>query len=100
MGWWRIVFLVGLRIWGCAGSQGQRMSRIFGIFPGEAHLQDFWGPVGLAFDATLDFEAHYKTANQEEVEAALSEILEAVGDHPESALVVGPMRYGEASYAS
>ena len=30
----------------------------------------------------------------------MNEILEAVGDHPESALVVGPMRYGEEYYAA
>ena len=77
-----------------------RLSRIFGLFPKEESIQDFWGPVRLAFEATFDYEASYQAESDDEVGEALDAILAAVGDEPEAAVVVGPHRHGEAHYAS
>ena len=76
-----------------------RLSRIFGLFPKEESIQDFWGPVRLAFEATFDYEASYQAESDDEVGEALDAILAAVGDEPEAAVVVGPHRHGEAHYA-
>ncbi|KAH8047431.1 GABA-A receptor [Aureococcus anophagefferens] len=77
-----------------------RLSRIFGLFPKEESIQDFWGPVRLAFEATFDYEASYQAESDDEVGEALDAILAAVGDEPEAAVVVGPHRHGAAHYAS
>ena len=44
-----------------------RLSRIFGLFPKEESIQDFWGPVRLAFEATFDYEASYQAESDDEV---------------------------------
>ena len=75
------------------------LSRIFGIFPGEESLQDFWGPVRAGFEATLPSEDVWGAANEEEVASAIAEILDRTADAPHEVLIVGPMRYGEAHYA-
>ena len=81
-------------------SRCARLSRIYGIFPGEDYLQDFWGPVRLGFEGSIDYEASYLAASDDDVGRLIGGIMNAtapgrMGD----VLVVGPMRHGEAHYA-
>ena len=57
-----------------------RLSRIFGLFPREPHIQDFWGPVSDGFKATFEYEAYYQAMSDDEVGEAIDAILAAVGD--------------------
>lgn len=85
---------------GGAGASGVRATRIFGLFPKEESIQDFWGPVRSAFEESLStYEASYQAESDAEVSDIIDSILAAVGDSPEAALVVGPVRHGEEHYA-
>ena len=74
-------------------------SRIYGIWPGEDHLQDFWGPARLGFEGSFAYEASVLAASDDDVASIIGGIMGASGD-ARGALVVGPMRHGEASYAA
>lgn len=85
---------------GGAGASGVTATRIFGLFPKESSIQDFWGPVREAFEETFyEYEASYQAESDAEVSDIVDEILAAVGDTPEAALVIGPVRHGEDHYA-
>lgn len=79
------------------GVRSRRLSKVYGIFPGEDLLQDFWGPVRAAFEGSVAYEKVWAATSDAEVNASLASILAA---HPaEDAVVVGPMRHGERHYA-
>ncbi|KAH8053136.1 GABA-A receptor [Aureococcus anophagefferens] len=71
-------------------------SRIYGIWPGEDHLQDFWGPARLGFEGSFAYEASVLAASDDDVASIIGGILGA----GRARVVVGPMRHGEASYAA
>ena len=74
------------------------MTKMYGIFPGEDYLQDFWGPVRRGFEDSFAYEGVYLAASDDEVAETISSITSAnpnLGD----AVIVGPMRHGERYYA-
>ena len=52
-----------------------RLSRIYGLFPREPHIQDFWGPVSDGFKATFEYEAYYQAMSDDEVGEAIDAFL-------------------------
>jgi hypothetical protein len=52
-------------------------SRIYGIWPGEDHLQDFWGPARLGFEGSFAYEASVLAASDDDVASIIGGIVGA-----------------------
>jgi hypothetical protein len=79
-------------------ASGSSFKYIYGVWPGEDYLQDFWGPVRLGFEGSIAYEQSLLAASDDDVAEIIGTIMNGTA-HLRDVLVVGPMRHGEASYA-